>query len=86
MAAPAKGKKSRSKEKKARGKSLAGRVVEGKIKEEKTTSLAGGMETQPASDLAHNPEAKGRGLAEGNQQKKEQVTRPQATSGGECSG
>jgi hypothetical protein len=73
-AAPAKGKKSRSKEKKAHGKSLAGRVTDGRIKEEKTTSLAGSLEKQPAPDLANNPEAKGRGLAEGNQQKKEQVT------------
>ncbi len=85
-AAPAKGKKSRCKEKKAHGKSLAKRVANGRTKEEETTSLAGGLEKQSAPDLAHNPEAKGRGLAESNQQKKEQVTSPQATSGGECSG
>jgi hypothetical protein len=85
-AAPAKGKKSRSKEKKAHGKSLAKKVADGRTKEEETTSLDGGLEKQPAPDLAHNLEARGRGLAESNQQKKEQVTRPQATSGGECSG
>ncbi len=85
-AAPTKGKKNRSKEKKVRGKSLAGRIANGKTKEERTVNLAGGMERQIASDLAHNPEAKGRGLAEDNQQRKEQVTRSPATSGGECSG
>ncbi len=64
---------------------MAKRVADGRTKEEGTTSLAGGLEKQPAPDLAHNPEAKGRGLAESNQQKKEQVTRPQATPGGEFS-
>ncbi len=34
-------------------------------------NLAGGMERQIASDLAHNPEAKGRGLAEDNQSAEE---------------
>ncbi len=88
-AAPAKGKegkKNRKKEKKALGKGLAGRVADGRVKEERATSLADGLEKQPAPDLANNPEAKGRGLAEGNQEKKEQATGPQATSGGECSG
>jgi hypothetical protein len=84
--APAKSKKSRSKEKKAHRKSLAKRAADGRTKEEETTSLNGGLERQPAPDPAHNPEAKGRGLAEGSQQEKERVTRPQATSGGECSG
>jgi hypothetical protein len=87
-AAPAKGKegkKNRKKEKKALGKSLAGRIADGRVKEERTTSPADGLEKQPAPDLANNPEAKGRGLAEGNQEKKEQAARPQATSGGECS-
>jgi hypothetical protein len=55
------------------------------MKEERTTSLADGLGKQPASNLANNPEAKGRGLAESNQQEKEQVTRPCTTSGGECS-
>ncbi len=85
-AAPAKGKKGRKKEKKALGKSLAGRIADGRVKEERTTSPAGGLEKQPAPDLANNPEAKGRGLAEDNQEKKEHAIRLQATSGGECSG
>jgi hypothetical protein len=83
---PAKGKKCRNKEKKALGKSLAGRIADERVKEERTTSPAGSLEKQPAPDLANNPEAKGRRLAEGNQEMKEQATRPQATSGGECSG
>jgi hypothetical protein len=65
-ATPAKGKKSRNKEKKAHGKSLAGKIADGRTREEKT-SPAGGLEKQAAPDLANNPEAKGRGLAEGNQ-------------------
>ncbi len=85
-AAPTKGKKNRSKEKKVRGKSLAGRIASGKTKEERTVNPAGSMERQIASDLAHSPGAKGRGLAEEDQQRKEQVARPLATSGGECSG
>jgi hypothetical protein len=87
-AAPAKGKegkKNRKKEKKALGKSLVERIADGRAKGERTMSPADGLERQPAPDLANNPEAKGRGLAEGNQEKKEQATRPQATSGGECS-
>ncbi len=85
-AAPAKGKKSKKEEKKALGKSLAGRIADERVKGERATSSAGGLEKQPAPDLANNPEAKGRGLAEGNQEKKEHATGPQATSGGECSG
>jgi hypothetical protein len=84
--APTKGKKSRGKEKRIRRKSLTGGIASGKTREERTTTLAGGMERQVASDLAHSPEAKGRGLAEGGQEREKQVTRPPATSGGECSG
>jgi hypothetical protein len=47
---------------------------------------AGGEERQVASNLAHNPEAKGRGLGEKNQQERDQATELSATSGGECSG
>jgi hypothetical protein len=85
-AAPAKSKKGWKKEKKALGKSLAGRIADEGAKEGRTTSPAGGLEKLPAPNLANNPEAKGRGLAEDNQEKKEQAKRPQATSGGECSG
>jgi hypothetical protein len=88
-AVPVKGKgakRNRKKKEKALGKGLAGRIAGGQVKEERTASPADGLEKQPALDLANNPEAKDRGLAEGSQEKKEQVTRPQATSGGECSG
>ncbi len=71
---------------KALEKSMAGKEAGGQEKEERTTGQAGGLEKQPAPDLANNPEAKGRGLADGSQEKKEQALRPQATSGGECSG
>jgi hypothetical protein len=37
---------------------------------------------QTAPDLADNPEAKGRGLAGGDREKKEQVTGPQPTQEG----
>jgi hypothetical protein len=81
-----KSKKSRNKEKKAREKCLAGKVADRETGEKSPVNLAGGMERQVASDLAHNPEAKGRGLAERDQERKKQATRPPATSGGECSG
>jgi hypothetical protein len=55
-------------------------------REEEAVDLASGKEKQVASNLAHNPEAKGRGLAERGQQKKSQPAEPPATSGGECSG
>ncbi len=45
-----------------------------------------GKERQVAYNLAHNPEAKGRGLAEKIQQKGNQATELPVTSGGECSG
>ncbi len=48
-------------------------------------SPTSGKERQVASNLAHNPEAKGRGLAEKNQQERDQATELPATSGGECS-
>jgi hypothetical protein len=85
-AAPAKGKKGKNKGKEAHGKNLAGGAANKKTKEEKTTSLANSLGKQQAPNLANNPEVKDRGLAESNQQEKEQVTRTCATSGGECSG
>ncbi len=80
--ASTKGKKDRSKEKKARGK----RAAVGKTGEERAVNPTGGTERQIASDLAHNPEAKGRGLAKSDQKREDQATKPPATSGGECSG
>ncbi len=49
-------------------------------------SPASGKERQVASNLAHNPEAKGRGLREEDQQERDQAAEPPVTSGGECSG
>ncbi len=53
---------------------------------EKEADPVGGGERQVASNLAHNPEAKGRGLAGEGQQKESQAAAPPSTSGGECSG
>ncbi len=75
----------KNKEKKARKKSLAKRVASGVAKEEGAVNPTGGKEKQVASNLAHNPEVKGRGLAEEGQQKKILQHQP-GTSEGECSG
>jgi hypothetical protein len=88
-AATAKGKekkKSRRKEKKALEKSKAEKKAGGQEKKEGATDRASRLEKQTAPDLVNNPEAKGRGLVDEDRDKKEQVTGPQATSGGECSG
>jgi hypothetical protein len=45
-----------------------------------------GGERQVASNLSHNPEAKGWGLAGGGREKGGQTTASPSTSGGECSG
>jgi hypothetical protein len=86
VACSARDKRRKNKEKKARKKNLKGRVTGEVVKEEKTGDTANGKERQVASNLAHNPEDKGRGLAEKNQQRKSQSAEPPATSGGECSG
>jgi hypothetical protein len=79
-------KRRKKREKKARKKNQKGRVTGEVVKKEETGDPASGKEWQVASNLAHNPEAKGRGLAEKNQQGKSQPAEPPATSGGECSG
>jgi hypothetical protein len=84
--APGKGKKGKNKGKKTRGKNLAGEAANKEMKEEETTNAASSLGKQPAPNIANDPEVKDRGLAESNQQEKEQVTRTCATSGGECSG
>jgi hypothetical protein len=88
-AATAKGKekkRNRKKEKKVLGKNVAREETGERAEKEGATSQTNGLKKQPAPDIVNNPEAKGRGLVGGDQEKKEQVTRPQATSGGECSG
>ncbi len=76
----------KNKGKKARKKNLAGRAASEVAREEEAVDLASGKEKQVASNLTHNPEAKGRGLAGKGQQKKSQSAEPPATSEGECSG
>jgi hypothetical protein len=86
---PAKGKEkktNRKKERKALRKNAVREETGERAEKERVTSQADGLKKQPAPDIVNNPEAKGRGLVGGDQEKKEQVTRPQATSGGECSG
>jgi hypothetical protein len=75
----------KNKEKKARKKNLAKGAASRVAKEEEAVDPTSGKEKQVASNLAHNPEAKGRGLAEEGQQKKIPQHQP-ATSEGECSG
>jgi hypothetical protein len=79
-------KRNKKKEKKASGKSKVEKEASGQERGEGAAGQAGGLEKQTALDLLNNPEAKGRGLVDGNREKKEQVTGPQATSRGECSG
>ncbi len=79
-------KRNRKKERKALEKSTAEKEAGGQEKKEGATGQTSGLEKQTALDLVNNPEAKGRGLVDGSREKKEQVTGPQATSGGECSG
>ncbi len=76
----------KKKEKKALKKSKVVKGAGGQEKKEGVASLSCSPEKQAALDLLNNPEAKSRGLVAGHREKEEQVTRPQATSGGECSG
>jgi hypothetical protein len=88
-AASARGKKKKrneKKEKKALGKSKMEKETCGQEREKGATGQASGLEKQTALDLLNNPEAKGRGLVDGNREKKEQAPGSQATSREECSG
>ncbi len=78
---PARHEKSKNKGKKACRKNPSRKATVEAPKEEEAVGPASGEERQVASNLAHNPEAKGRGLAE-----RSQATELPATSGGECSG
>ncbi len=86
MACPARDRKGKNKEKKACKKNLKGGATGEAMKKKETGDPASGKERQIASNLAHNPEAKGRGLAEEDQQGRSQSAKPPETSGGECSG
>jgi hypothetical protein len=79
-------KRDKKREKKALRKSRVAKKASEQEKKEGAAGLSCNPEKQVARDLLNNPEAKGRGLVAGHRGKKEQVTRPQATSGGECSG
>ncbi len=79
-------KRSQKKEKKALRKSETKKGASGQEWKERAVGPACNVEKQAALDLLNNPEAKGRGLVAGHHGEKEQATRSQATSGGECSG
>jgi hypothetical protein len=88
-AASAKGKekkRNKKKEKKALKKSKVAKEASEQEKKEGAAGLTSNLEKQTAFDLLNHPEAKGRGLVAGHRKKKEQVTKSQATSRGECSG
>ncbi len=85
-ACPARDRKGKNKEKKARKKNPKERATGEVMEKKETGDPASGKERQIASNLAHNPEDKGRGLAKEDQQERSQSTKPPATSGGECSG
>jgi hypothetical protein len=80
-----KGRKNKSLGKKIRRKKLSRGMTGKEPRREEATDPVGGGERQVASNLAHNPEAKGRGLAGESQQKRNQAAAPPPTSGGECS-
>jgi hypothetical protein len=83
---PARRRNGKNKEKKARRRNLPRGAIDEVSREGGAVSPTSGKERQAASNLAHHPEAKGRGLAEENQQERNQATELPATSGGECSG
>jgi hypothetical protein len=66
--------------------SLPKRATDKVPREGEPVSPTSGKERQVASNLAHHPEAKGRGLAEEDQQGRNLATELPATSGGDCSG
>ncbi len=74
------GKKLRKKLKLSRGAAVREPRKEGKA------SPGMGGERRVASNLSHNPEAKGGGLAGGEREKGGQTAASSTTSGGECSG
>ncbi len=81
-----KGRRNKNMGKKIRRRKLSRGTTSKEPRREKVTDPVGGGERQVASNLAHNPEAKGRGLAGEDQQKKDQAAAPPPTSGGECFG
>ncbi len=82
-----KGKRKRNLGKKLRKKLKLSRgaVAREPRREEKASPGMSG-ERRAASNLSHNPEAKGGGLTGGEQEKGGQTAASSTTSGGECSG
>ncbi len=83
--APTKGRKGLRKEKGGlRGEALK-KATEEEVKEGAASGSASSQKEQVAPDLNGHPEAKGRGVAVGDQEERECSTGAQQTSGGECS-
>ncbi len=82
-----KGKRKRNLGKKLRKKlKLARGAADREPRKEEKSSPGKGGERRVASNLSHNPEAKGRGLAGEERGKGGQTAASSPTSGGECSG
>ncbi len=82
-----KGKKKRNLGKKLRKKlKLSKGAAVREPKRERKADPVGSGERQVASNIPHNPEAKGRGLAGNEREKGGQTAASSPTSGGECSG
>jgi hypothetical protein len=81
-----KGRKNKNMGKKIRRRKLLRGTTGKEPRREKMADPVGGGERQVASNLAHNPEAKGRGLVGEDHQEKGQAAAPPPTSGGECFG
>ncbi len=82
-----KGKKKRNLGKKLRKKlKLSKGATHKEPRREREADPVGGGEGRVASNLSHNPEVKGRGLAGGGWETGGQTTASPSTSGGECSG
>ncbi len=79
------GKKRRNLGKKLR-KKLSRGATHKEPRREREVDPVGGGKRQVAPNLAHSPEAKGRGLAGEGQEKGSQAAASPSTSGGECSG
>ncbi len=83
--APTRGRKGRKKEKGDLRTEPPKEAAEEEVKEGATTGSASSQKGRIAPDLNGHPEAKGRGVAAGDQEEKERARGAQPTSGGECS-
>ncbi len=83
--APTKGKKGRRKEKGGLIGEPLKKAAKEEVKEGAGSGSTSNQKERVAPDLNGHPEAKGRGVAAGDQEKRECSTGVQPTSGGECS-